>query len=93
LASQGPAADSEAAAPNPLHGAAEIPAHLDMPVENVLVLDCDIRDREKPHMVTEYMDEIYKYLKKTEVRRFALFVLCIFVHHRDSRHSLEAQIY
>jgi len=40
-----------------------------MPAEHLLVYPCDVADREKPHMVTDYIDELYKYYKETERTR------------------------
>ena len=42
----------------------------DMPAEHVLRYECDFADRDKPHMVVDYADEMYKYYKESEVRSF-----------------------
>jgi hypothetical protein len=49
------------AATNPLLVAAAAPqAH-------TLMQQCDILDRDKPHMTTEYVDDLYRYYKDLEV--------------------------
>jgi cyclin B len=43
--------------------------------EHVLVFSCDKADVAKPHMVTDYVDEIYKYYKDMEVCPFLNWLL------------------
>jgi len=58
--------DLDAAAANPLLGAAEV-ALYDLHADDRRVYDCDIQDGDKPHMVTEYTPELFQYYKDSEV--------------------------
>jgi hypothetical protein len=58
---QGPAVD-DFSATNPLIFAGAAPH------THTLVQQCDLLDSDKPHMVTEYVDDLYQYYKDLEVR-------------------------
>lgn len=56
---------------NPLlsGAAAEAAPHMELAAAHVMVPQCDILDRDKPHMVTEYSHDMYQYYKSLERSR------------------------
>ena len=54
------------------------------------IVDIDDCDKKNPLAVTEYIDDIYAYYKKTEVKTFLLLVFLILLHGFSVKEGLDS---